>query len=91
MVATTIVLLVVSLALAGSTIAVSYQQGQTQAALTEAEQQKIRAEENFNRAREAVDMYLTRVSEDQLLNEPGLQPLRRDLLELRCKLLQAIC
>ena len=29
-----------------------------------------------------MDTYLTRVSEDQLLNEPGLQPLRRDLLEL---------
>ncbi len=81
-VASAIVLLVAVFALTGSTIAISFQQSQTQAALTEVQQQKKRAEEHFSQAREAVDTYLTRVSEDQLLNEPGLQPLRRDLLEL---------
>ncbi len=35
-----------------------------------AEKQKQMAEENFRRAREAVDTYLTKVSEDQLLNAP---------------------
>ncbi len=33
-------------------------------------------------ARGAVDKFYTRVSEDRLLNEPGMQPLRRDLLRL---------
>jgi phosphohistidine phosphatase len=28
-----------------------------------------------------VDELFTRVSEDELLNEPGMQPLRKDLLE----------
>jgi tetratricopeptide (TPR) repeat protein len=39
------------------------------------------AEENFRRARRAVDDYMTTVSESRLLNEPGLQPLRNELLE----------
>jgi serine/threonine-protein kinase len=47
----------------------------------EATIQSFRAEASFRRAREAVDRYLTRVSEDRLLNTPGLQPLRRELLE----------
>ncbi|MBI2826222.1 MAG: protein kinase [Planctomycetia bacterium] len=40
-----------------------------------------RAEENFRRARRAVDDYMTKVSETRLLDEPGLQPLRNELLE----------
>src|SRR5690606_26556787 len=32
-------------------------------------------------AREVVDELFTRVSEDTLLNQPGMQPLRRELLE----------
>jgi serine/threonine-protein kinase len=39
------------------------------------------AEDNYRMARQAVDRYHTNVSEDILLNEPGLQPLRRRLLE----------
>jgi serine/threonine protein kinase len=46
-----------------------------------AEDQRIQAEANFQKAREAVDEYFTRVSESTLLNVPGLQPLRRELLE----------
>jgi tetratricopeptide (TPR) repeat protein len=42
--------------------------------------QRREAEANFAKARAAVDDYLTKVSESQLLNVPGLQPLRRDLL-----------
>ncbi len=53
-----------------------------------AERQKTIADENFKRAREAVDEYLTKVSEDKLLNTPGLQPLRKDLLELALKYYQ---
>ena len=47
--------------------------------LAEANFQK--AEANFRKAREAVDEYFTKVSESKLLNVPGLQPLRKDLLE----------
>jgi serine/threonine protein kinase len=47
-----------------------------------AERQEKIAQENFERARDAVDRYLTKVSEEELLNNPGLQPLRKDLLEL---------
>ena len=39
------------------------------------------AEANFRKAREAVDEYFTKVSESKLLNVPGLQPLRKELLE----------
>jgi eukaryotic-like serine/threonine-protein kinase len=40
-----------------------------------------RAEASFRKAREAVDEYFTKVSESKLLNVPGLQPLRKELLE----------
>ncbi|HTU91569.1 MAG TPA: choice-of-anchor C family protein [Gemmataceae bacterium] len=49
--------------------------------LREAERQKERAESNFTKARKAVDDYFTSVSESQLLTVPGMQPLRRDLLQ----------
>lgn len=42
--------------------------------------QRDLARTNFQKAREAVDTYLTRVSQEQLLNQPGLQPLREGLL-----------
>lgn len=47
----------------------------------EAEKQRAVAEANFQKARQAVDEYFTLVSESKLLDVPGLQPLRRDLLE----------
>lgn len=40
------------------------------------------AEENAQIARESVDKFLTKVSEEQLLNTDSLQPLRRELLQL---------
>jgi tetratricopeptide (TPR) repeat protein len=43
--------------------------------------QRRRAEDNFQKARAAVDDYLITVSESQLLKAPGLQPLRGELLE----------
>jgi tetratricopeptide (TPR) repeat protein len=49
------------------------------AALAELAQRR-EAETNFGKAQAAVDDYLTKVSESQLLDVPGLQPLRRDLL-----------
>ena len=39
-----------------------------------------RADANFRRARQAVEDYFTTVSEDILLDEPGMQPLRERLL-----------
>ena len=47
----------------------------------EAQRHRRQAEANFAKAREAVNDYLTKISEERLLNEPGMQPLRKDLLE----------
>jgi serine/threonine-protein kinase len=47
----------------------------------EAKKQKTKAEDSFRLARKTVDRYHTEVSEDVLLNEPGMEPLRRKLLE----------
>ena len=52
----------------------------TSLALEEARLSQARAEESLQQARQAVDDLFTRVSEDALLNQPGMQPLRRDLL-----------
>src|SRR5262245_42381326 len=46
-----------------------------------AEDAKKLAEANFAKARAAVDDYLTKVSESKLLTVPGMQPLRRELLQ----------
>jgi eukaryotic-like serine/threonine-protein kinase len=42
---------------------------------------KLEAQANYKMARRAVDRYHTEVSEDVLLHEPGMEPLRRKLLE----------
>jgi serine/threonine-protein kinase len=39
------------------------------------------SEESLRDAMQVVEEFLTKVSEDTLLNQPGLQPVRRDLLE----------
>ncbi len=41
-----------------------------------------RAQTNFDHALETVNTFCTQVSEEQLLDQPGMQPLRRKLLEL---------
>ncbi|GAB5442195.1 MAG: serine/threonine-protein kinase [Fuerstiella sp.] len=46
----------------------------------EAEREREAAQRNFSLAREAVDRYFTRVSEDTLLNQPGMQHLQKQLL-----------
>jgi tetratricopeptide (TPR) repeat protein len=46
----------------------------------EAEQKRKESDENFRAMIEAVDKYLVHISENRLLNEPGMQPLRKDLL-----------
>ncbi|GIW86493.1 MAG: hypothetical protein KatS3mg108_0817 [Isosphaeraceae bacterium] len=44
-------------------------------------QERLRADRGYRRAREVVNRYLTEVSESTLMNVPGLQPLRKRLLE----------
>jgi serine/threonine protein kinase/tetratricopeptide (TPR) repeat protein len=46
------------------------------------------AEENFREARQVVEDLLTKVSEGRLKNLPGMQPLRRELLETALKYYQ---
>jgi serine/threonine-protein kinase len=46
----------------------------------EAQRQRDLARENFDRARGAVNTFLTQFSEERQLNQPGLQPLRKQLL-----------
>ncbi|OHB85407.1 MAG: hypothetical protein A2V98_12700, partial [Planctomycetes bacterium RBG_16_64_12] len=74
LIASTFTLLVV--ALVGTTI------GLVQASLArqEAEAAREQSEESFRQARAAVDNFFTRVSEDTLLNQPGMQRLRQELL-----------
>jgi serine/threonine protein kinase/tetratricopeptide (TPR) repeat protein len=57
----------------------------------ETRRQRRLADENYRQARRAVDDYFTQVSESTLLRSPlpGLQPLRRELLETALKYYQA--
>jgi serine/threonine protein kinase len=52
----------------------------TSAALAESEVSRQLAEESNRQAMEAVNDLFTQVSENTLLNKPGLQPLRKELL-----------
>jgi serine/threonine-protein kinase len=56
--------------------------------LNEAKRQKARAEENSKQARQAVDFFFTKVSENQLLNAPNMQRLRKELLDEALKYYQ---
>ena len=79
--ATAALLIAAVLGLTAGTVLLSQANARTerQRKLTEANYQ--RSEQNFRKAREAVDEYFTKVSESKLLNVPGLQPLRKELLE----------
>ena len=50
------------------------------AGLILARRERDRAEGSFRQARQAVDQFFTRVSQEKLLNQPGLDPLRNALL-----------
>jgi serine/threonine protein kinase/tetratricopeptide (TPR) repeat protein len=69
------------LVLVGGLAAVSWQWYRAETKSVEADRQRAEAEENFRTTLKVVDEYLVRISENRLLNEPGMQPLRRDLLE----------
>ena len=70
-----VLLLLATVGLAVSTALVSREQAQTVQALT-------RAEENLRDARDTVNDYLIRVSEDKLLGIPPMRQLREQLLRL---------
>jgi tetratricopeptide (TPR) repeat protein/tRNA A-37 threonylcarbamoyl transferase component Bud32 len=57
------------------------QRARAEAALLEKDAESRRAERNFKKARQAVDDYFTRISENRLLGMPHLEPLRKELLE----------
>jgi serine/threonine-protein kinase len=45
-----------------------------------AQQERDEADKNFRQVLQTIDRYCTQISEDVLLDEPGMQPLRRRLL-----------
>jgi serine/threonine-protein kinase len=53
-----------------------------------AEAHRREAEENFKQAHEIVDRICMRLSEDRLSNFPGLQPIRKEMLEIGLKYYQ---
>jgi serine/threonine-protein kinase len=82
LVTATILLLITAVAgLSAGTLLLSQANARTEQQRRLAEANFARAESNFRKAREAVDEYFTKVSENKLLNVPGLQPLRKELLE----------
>ena len=74
------VLLVALIATTISALLVAREKQQTAAALRMAEQQLKRAEANYQQSRRVVDRYGLRLSEE-LAGIPGMEPLRRELLE----------
>ena len=74
------VLLVALLATGISTTLVARQKQQTEAALHRAQHELQRAETNYAHARHVVDRYGLRLAEE-LAAIPGVEPLRRELLE----------
>jgi tetratricopeptide (TPR) repeat protein len=53
----------------------------TSAALKRESRALAESEENFRKAQQVVDKYFTSISENRLLDQPGLQPLRKELLD----------
>ena len=74
------VLLVALLGVVISATLIARQRQQTVAALQTSERQLVRAEANYRQARRVVDRYGLRLAEE-LAEIPGVEPLRRELLE----------
>ena len=78
--------LVVGLALAlllvvvGGVAGISWKWAEAVSERRRTERERDRAVRNFRQAREAVDTYLTQVSENDVLRAQNLEPLRRELL-----------
>ena len=80
-VATVAVLLVAALiSVSIGTVLLSGANRRIRAAQVQAIKNEQKASDNFRLARHAVDDYLTTVSQEVLLDEPGMQPLRKELL-----------
>jgi len=73
-------LLVATVASAVGFLIVSAAYDKEYAARVREEEAKQRADANFGKAMAAVDDYLTKISETRLLESPGTQPLRKELL-----------
>ncbi len=67
-------------ALATGTILLGQANRRVQVQRDLARRQRDLANDNFQKARDAVDLFLTRVSEEHLLNQPGFEPMREKLL-----------
>ncbi len=74
------VLVVAALALAAGALAIDAERSVAVLERDRARRESARAEVEFRRARRAVDDSFTRVSEDVLLENPRLRPLRKGLL-----------
>jgi serine/threonine protein kinase len=68
------------LVLVGGVAGVGWQWWRAESEATVARRERNEAETSFRQALDAVDEFCTQVSQDVLLNEPGMQPLRRKLL-----------
>jgi tetratricopeptide (TPR) repeat protein len=73
-------LLALTLAFAGGVAGISWNWAEAVRQRRQMEVERDRAQRNFQQAREAVDTYLTQVSENSALKEQNLEPLRRELL-----------
>jgi tetratricopeptide (TPR) repeat protein/tRNA A-37 threonylcarbamoyl transferase component Bud32 len=62
-------------------LAAEEQRRQAEENLHEAERQKVLYERSFHQAHQAVEDFSTQVSQSWLINVPGLEPLRKELLE----------
>ena len=69
------------LALIGGIIGTSWGLLKARAERDEKELARQEAEESFQRTRQVVDDFFTLVSQNTIFNVPGLQPVRKDLLE----------
>jgi len=81
-------LVTVAVGSTAAAIRISHEKAQTETArkaahesYLAAEEQRVRAEDNFQKAREAVNQMLTRVADDVLLELPQTEPVRRALLQ----------
>jgi tetratricopeptide (TPR) repeat protein len=74
-------LLALLLALGGGVAGVVSQWLRAQEGQAHARRKQMESEERLRQAKEAVDEFFTLVSEDLLLKEPSLKPLRKKLLE----------
>jgi tetratricopeptide (TPR) repeat protein len=78
----------VLLAMVGGTGISTYYALAAGARASEAETERARAQNALEQARKAVDDSFTVLSEQTLLNEPGMQPLRKELLRTALKYYQ---